>query len=476
MPACQHPAPTPILQAQPDNRTGGFPPSLLEGVRYAVCGLGRNGLAVVERLLSLGAQIYAWDDNHPDRTDALPPDLTNAPQLHYGRLTDLPDEEFRQIKALILSPGIAHKPPYAHPAAIKAQKAGIPVLSDAELLWLIVRQSGSRARFVSVTGTNGKSTTTTLLAHIMEKAGLPVAAGGNLGTAALALPRLEDRGVYVIEMSSYMLERLQDYHAHIAIMLNLTPDHLERHGDMAGYFEAKKHVFDHMGPGDLAILGEAAPWATELAAELASHSIPVEMLKITAPCSPDEAPALPGLHNAQNIEACRAASHHLGIKEAVISQAIREFPGLEHRLQQVARIGDIVFINDSKATNAEATAHALAAYDQILWIAGGTAKTGGIEPLTALFGHLAHSFLIGRDATVLAQCLADNGQEFTLCETLENAVSAAFKMAQLRGLTHILLSPSCASFDQFRNFEERGACFTRLAQDLAGIQARPGCS
>ena len=223
----------------------GFPPNLLAGERYAVCGLGRNGAAVVQALLGMGAEVQAWDDRNAD----LPahPNLTLAP------LNDLSG-----MTALILSPGIPHLLPKAHPVADLARTQGVQILSDAEILYRVVRKSGSKAAFVAVTGTNGKSTTTALIAHLFTMAGRPCVAGGNLGTASLALPLLPDDGVYVIEMSSYMLERLDRFHASAACLLNLTPDHLDRHGDMTGYAAAKAHVFDNMVSGDLPVIGTVA--------------------------------------------------------------------------------------------------------------------------------------------------------------------------------------------------------------------------
>ena len=220
-----------------------FPPDLFAGKRFAVVGLGRNGLAVARALLAMGADVTAWDDSSPARAGAgsLP-------------LRDPCDGAFA-FDALVLSPGIPHVLPTPHPAALRAQAAGVPILSDVELLFQAVRCAGSRARFVGITGTNGKSTTTALLAHILACAGVPVAAGGNLGTASLALPLLPDDGIYVLEMSSYMLERLATLRFDVAAMLNLSPDHLDRHGDMAGYTAAKRAIFDRQQPGDLAVVG-----------------------------------------------------------------------------------------------------------------------------------------------------------------------------------------------------------------------------
>ncbi|MCX5615968.1 UDP-N-acetylmuramoyl-L-alanine--D-glutamate ligase [Bombella sp. TMW 2.2559] len=434
-----------------------WPATLLADRHYAVCGLGRNGAAVVQALLDMGAAVQAWDDSRPE----LPAHLASHPRLTLAPLTDLTGME-----ALILSPGIPHHLPKPHPAALLAQEQHVPILSDAELLWQIVRRAGSEARFVSITGTNGKSTTTALLTHILTQAGIPACCGGNFGTASLALPALGSDGVYVIEMSSYMLERLKDYHACTAVLLNLTPDHLDRHGSMQGYLDAKAHVFDNMTTGDLAILGEDASWAEALRQSLAARGVTVQTLAITQAVPKADAPFLPGQHNAQNIETCRAIARHLGLSEDQIARGIRSFTGLDHRLQLVAQADGISFINDSKATNAEASFHALRAFPRSLWIAGGMAKEGGIASLAPLFSHVRRAFLIGQDALLLADTLKAHGVPFEISGTLEQATRSAWTFARTQEALPILLSPACASFDQFRNFEERGTEFAALARSL----------
>ncbi|MCL1511538.1 UDP-N-acetylmuramoyl-L-alanine--D-glutamate ligase [Parasaccharibacter sp. TMW 2.1884] len=436
-----------------------WPATLLTGQHHAVCGLGRNGAAVVQALLDMGATVQAWDDSRPE----LPAPLSSHPRLTLAPLTDLTG-----MDALILSPGIPHHLPRPHPAALLAREQHVPILSDAELLWQVARKAGSCVRFVSITGTNGKSTTTALLTHILTQAGIPACCGGNFGTASLALPALGDDGVYVIEMSSYMLERLKDYHACAAALLNLTPDHLDRHGSMQGYLDAKAHVFDNMTAGDLAILGEKASWADELHQRLERQGVTVRTFSITQPVPETDAPFLPGQHNAQNIETCRTIARHLGLSEEQIAEGIRSFTGLDHRLQLVAQADGISFINDSKATNAEASYHALKAFPESLWIAGGMAKEGGIESLAPLFGHVRRAFLIGQDAPLLARTLTAHDVPFEISETLEQATRAAWDHARTHEAMPILLSPACASFDQFRNFEERGTAFATLARSLCG--------
>jgi UDP-N-acetylmuramoylalanine--D-glutamate ligase len=462
-----------------------FPADLFAGSRFAVVGLGRNGLAVARALLAMGAGVAAWDDAPEARAaaDGLP-------------LSDPCDGDFR-ADALVLSPGIPHLLPKPHPAAERARAAGVPILSDAELLFQAVRRAGSRARFVGITGTNGKSTTTALLAHILDCAGVPVAAGGNLGTAALALPLLPDNGVYVLEMSSYMLERLVTLRFDAAAMLNLSPDHLDRHGDMTGYTAAKRAVFDRQQAGDLAVVGVDDAGSREMAAWL--RGWPAQVVTVSGeakglaagegtppPPNPlpqgegeylslsrilSNAPSLPGAHNAQNAAAACAIARSLGVAGDTVAHALRTFPGLPHRQQRLRTIDGITFVNDSKATNADAAACALGCYDRVVWIAGGLAKQGGIEALAPFFPRIARALLIGRDAPMLAATLAVHGVPHEISGTLEAATASAFAAARASGAPVVLLSPACASFDQFSGFDARGEKFVALVASLAQKRA-----
>jgi UDP-N-acetylmuramoylalanine--D-glutamate ligase len=449
-----------------------FPLTLFAGRRFAVVGLGRNGLPVAHALAAMGAGVAVWDDKPEARAAAGLP------------LLDLADG-LAGFEALVLSPGIPHRllrssapsVPAPHPAALAAQRAGLPILSDAELLFQAVRALGSRARFVGITGTNGKSTTTALLANILSTAGVESAAGGNLGVPALALPALTDAGVYVLEMSSYMLERLTTLRFDAAALLNLSPDHLDRHGDMAGYVAAKRRVFDRQDANDIAVIGTDDHAAAGLAYSLhgprvltvsGQHSADVwcddgALRDGDGPILPmDEAPALPGAHNAQNAAAAAALALALGVPRAAVANGIAGFQGLPHRQQRVAVADGVAWINDSKATNADAAARALACYDRLVWIAGGIAKAGGIESLGPLLPRVAHAVLIGRDAPLLAATLADAGVPFTLAGTLDAAVPAARAAATRTNSPVVLLSPACASFDQFVSFEARGERFRDL--------------
>ena len=435
-----------------------WPATLFAGRRYAVVGLGRNGLPAARALIAMGAHVTVWDDGEAARASAGLP-------LHD------PAQGYAGFDAVVLSPGIPHTFPAPHAAATAARAAGIPIVSDAELLFQAVRAAGSRARFVGITGTNGKSTTTALLHHILATAGRESGAGGNLGTAALALPLLGNDGVYVLEMSSYMLERLTTLRFDAATLLNLSPDHLDRHNDMAGYIAAKRHIFDRCSH---AVLGIDDEDTLEIA-----HSLPCTTISGHKPadfwCNHGtlrdgrallpmaEAPALPGPHNAQNAAAAFALARTLGLTRDEVAQGIRTYPGLPHRQQRVPTTDGIAWINDSKATNADAAARALACYDRVVWIAGGMAKQGGIEPLRPLFPRIAHALLIGRDAPVLARTLQEAGVPHSTPGTLDAAVTAARSLARTLHATTVLLSPACASWDQFTGFDARGDRFCDLA-------------
>jgi UDP-N-acetylmuramoylalanine--D-glutamate ligase len=348
-------------------------------------------------------------------------------------------------------------------------------MSDTELLYQAVRRAGSRARFAGITGTNGKSTTTALLAHILDGAGVPSAAGANLGPAALTLPLLPDDGVYVLEMSSYMLERLATLRFDAAAMLNLSADHIDRHGDMAGYARAKRAIFDRQAAGDLAVIGVDDPGSREMAAWLDGQ--PARVMRVSGMDRTAErprGPALPGAHNAQNAAAASAMAVFLGASATDIANGLLTFPGLPHRQQRITTIAGITFINDSKATNADAAERALVCYDRLVWIAGGMAKEGGIEPLVPLFPRIARTLLIGRDAPIFAATLAAHGVPHETVGTLAEAVPAAFAAAKADHAPVVLLSPACASWDQFTGYDQRGDRFAELARGLASADGGGG--
>ena len=443
-----------------------FPATLFAGQRFAVVGLGRNGLPAAHALSAMGADVTVWDDTQAAREQAAAQGLRVAEPVMDG------------LAALVLSPGIPHVLPNAHPMATMAITAGVPILSDADLLFRAVRAAGSRARFAGITGTNGKSTTTALLAHILATAGIPVAAGGNLGTASLALPRLPDDGVYVLEMSSYMLERLATLRFDVAVMLNLSPDHLDRHGGMAGYARAKRAIFDRQTAADTAVLGADDAESRAMFASLAGA--PATRISISAAqgdggvlrdsngiiCHLAVARALPGAHNAQNAAAAAAMATALGVPRGKIADGILSYPGLPHRLEVVGRVRGVTFINDSKATNADSAERALACYPRVVWIAGGMAKSGGIAPLAPWFDRIAAAFLIGRDSALLAATLAEHGVKHSEVGTLDMATEAAAQAAFAGAAPVVLLSPACASWDQFTGFDARGDRFRTLVAAL----------
>jgi len=431
---------------------------VFRGKRFAVLGLGKAGMPAALALREMGAEVFVWDDGEAARRAA--EGMTLLPPSKIG----LP------LDGLVLSPGIPHVLPKPHPEAAWAIAQNIPVLTDAELLYRAVRGSGSKARFVGITGTNGKSTTTALLAHILTIAGVPNAAGANLGPAALSLPLLPDSGVYVLEMSSYMLERIVDLRFDVAAMLNLSPDHLDRHGDMAGYAAAKRQVFARQDETCLAVIGVDDPESREMADWLRTQKARVARVAAKE-FSALSAKALPGEHNAQNAFAASEMARALGVSEAAIAEGIASYPGLPHRQQAIAEIGGVTFIDDSKATNADSAARAMGCYDHFIWIAGGVAKAGGIASLAPYFSRVEKAFLIGQDAEAFAAALNLQNVANAVVQSLETAVPAAFAEARAKKIATVLLSPAAASFDQFKSFEERGEVFATLVNALHGEAA-----
>jgi len=427
---------------------------VFQGKRFAVLGLGKAGLPAAHALRAMGAEVYAWDDSEASRVAALDFPL------------QMPREIGLPLDALVLSPGIPHLLPVPHPEAVWAWACNIPILTDAELLFRAVRACASKARFAGITGTNGKSTTTALLAHILRSAGVPCAAGANLGPAALALPLLPDDGVYVLEMSSYMLERLETLRFDVAALLNLSLDHIDRHGNMAGYARAKREIFARQDFSCTAVIGMDDAGARDIAGWLATQ--PARAVRIFgAAFDTHGAAALPGEHNAQNAAAAAAMARALGVAEDKIIAGVMTYPGLPHRQSEIGNLGGIRFINDSKATNADAAARAMGCYDRFVWIAGGIAKAGGIESLAPLFPRIVKAFLIGRDGAAFAETLTAHGVATDVAGTLDGAVRQAFVHARATGTKIVLFSPAAASFDQFKSFEDRGEHFVTLVREAA---------
>jgi UDP-N-acetylmuramoylalanine--D-glutamate ligase len=449
----------------------------------AVLGLARSGLVAAEALQQGGARVLAWDDAAAQREQAA---SAGVP------IVDLAQRDFAGIRALVLSPGIPHTYPRPHPVAARARAAGARIIGDIELLALSCRA----ARYVGITGTNGKSTTTALIGHILQQAGRTVAVGGNLGTPALSLAALGADGVYVLEMSSYQLELTESLACDVAVLLNITPDHLGRHGGMAGYIAAKRRLFRGQRRKQAAVIGIDDAPSRDIARELAAAGaqtviaisaetrapggVFVERGMLVDDMAGAAAPMLdlgglarlPGRHNWQNVAAAYAAARCLGVPPATIAAAAASFPGLAHRQELIATIDGVRYVNDSKATNADAAAKALACYDDIYWIAGGVPKEGGIAALAPFFPRLRHVFLIGQASEAFAATL--EGQvAYSRCGTLAAAVGAASAaaLAERKPGAVVLLSPACASFDQFADFEERGEAFRRLVQAMPRARA-----
>jgi UDP-N-acetylmuramoylalanine--D-glutamate ligase len=454
-----------------------------QGEKVAVMGLARSGLVAAQALQQGGAKVMAWDDAAAKRDAAA---AAGVP------IVDLGVADFAGVTVLVLSPGIPHTYPKPNPVAARARAAGTRIIGDIELL----AQSRRQARYVGITGTNGKSTTTALIGHIVAQAGRPVAVGGNLGTPALSLASLGANGIYVLEMSSYQLELTESLTFDVAVLLNITPDHLDRHGGMDGYVAAKRRIFQRQQKPQTAILGIddalSRAMADALARGGAQRVVPISAetrapggVYVEAGWLVDDmdgaakrvlelrrAARLPGAHNWQNAAAAYAATRALGIDTAAVVAGIISFAGLAHRQELIATIDGVAYVNDSKATNADATAKALACYDAIYWIAGGVPKEGGIVSLASFFARIRHAFLIGKATEEFAATL-DGRVPLSRCGELGRAVATAREtaLAQRKPGAVVLLSPACASFDQFANFEARGDIFRRLVQELPGARA-----
>lgn len=451
----------------------------LQKQRFAVLGLARSGLATARALQAAGIDYVAWDDDAAKRDVAQAKGVKIADPLQVN------------WDALVISPGIPHTFPKPHPVATRAKDARKPIIGDIELLARAATAAG--ARFVGITGTNGKSTTTALIGHILKQAGRTVEVGGNLGPPVLDFAMLGKDGIYVLEMSSYQLELVEHLRFDVAVLLNITPDHLDRHGGMAGYIEAKRRLFNNQAMDDAVIIGIDSEPTRHLADALASegrrnivriavgHKVEGGVYAIDGRLHDARDGfeidlrsilTLPGAHNWQNACAAYAACKALGIDRESIASGLRSYPGLAHRQERVAEINGVVYVNDSKATNADATEKALSSYETIYWIAGGRPKEGGIESLRAYFPRIVHAFLIGEAAKEFAATLGGK-VAFSQCGTMAAALKAAHEMAQREKRPHavVLLSPACASFDQWPSFEARGDAFRAQAQALAKGEA-----
>ncbi|MNU51948.1 UDP-N-acetylmuramoylalanine--D-glutamate ligase [compost metagenome] len=476
-----------------------------EGRRVAVFGLGRSGITAARALQAGGAVPVLWDDGVSGRMQA---------EAEGFIVEDLTRADWSSFAALVLSPGAPLTHPKPHWTVERAHAAGVPVIGDVELFAraLDALPVDQRPRVVAITGTNGKSTTTALIGWVLKSAGLTVHIGGNIGIGVLALPAPTPDAVYVIEVSSYQLDLTTSFAPDVAILTNISPDHLDRHGGMEGYVAAKARLFSNLhsrwiepdpevGPefdshgSPLALVGIDDPFGAEIHQELMARG--EGRVMAIAPRKPDPpfvgyaydvdgvyhgatgssemnlrlARSLPGRHNAQNAAFAYAAARALGVSHDAAVEGLLSFPGLAHRMEAVGRLGGVRFINDSKGTNADAARQALASYPSVFWIAGGKAKEGGIDSLRDLFPHVAKAYLIGEAADAFSVTLADTPH--VVAHTMERAVElAAADAARAGGEQVVLLSPACASFDQFPDFEVRGEAF-RAAVLALGAKAEP---
>lgn len=454
----------------------------------AVFGLGRSGLSSATALMNSEAEVEAWDDDEDARAKA---NEVGVP------LVDLYQCDWKEHTTLVLSPGIPFHHPEPHKIVKLAEAANVEIIGDIELLARAQRE----AAYIGITGTNGKSTTTALIGHIMQVSGREVEIGGNLGVPALDLDPMSSEGAFVLEMSSYQLELTKSITFDVAVLLNISPDHLDRHGGMDGYVQVKKSIFHRQTKPRTAIIGVDDEFGRAIFEELTAadeqvvigisgcervhggiyaingilvddtegHETPVMDLKGN--------PCLPGMHNWQNAAAAYAAAKSAGVQPHAVMACISSYPGLVHRQEPVAIIDGVGYVNDSKATNAEAARRALACYDAVYWIAGGRPKEGGLQAVDAHLGNVRHAFLIGEASMEFSKFL-DGRVPMTISGDLKTAVTEAAKMAKKEAANGgpapvVLLSPAAASFDQFDDFEARGDVFRDLVEALPGKQLDP---
>jgi UDP-N-acetylmuramoylalanine--D-glutamate ligase len=462
-----------------------IPVTSFAGKTVAVFGLGGSGLASCHALKAGGAEVIAGDDGAERLAEAARAGFVTA---------DLRNVDWSGFAALILTPGAPLTHPTPHWSVLMARQAGVEVIGDIELFCRERQRHAPDAPFVAITGTNGKSTTTALIAHLMRFAGYDTQMGGNIGTAILSLEPPRKGRVHVIEMSSYQIDLTPSLDPAVGILINVSEDHIDRHGTLEHYAAVKERLVAGVQSQGTAIIGVDDTWCRASADRIeqagkrvvrvsVKNSLPdgifvdhetvwrasggarSEVAKIGGIGS------LRGLHNAQNAACASACALALGVSTDVLQKGLRHFPGLAHRMEQVGRRDHVLFVNDSKGTNADATAHALSSFADIFWIAGGKAKAGGITSLAEYFPRIRKAYLIGEAAVEFAATLG-NGVPHEISQTLDVAVASAARDAEASGLPEavVLLSPACASFDQYRNFEIRGAKFRDLVQALPGVK------
>jgi UDP-N-acetylmuramoylalanine--D-glutamate ligase len=458
-----------------------IPVTSFNGKTVALFGLGGSGLATAKALVAGGADVIAFDDNPDSAAKAAAEGIT---------VTDLRKIDWSKLTAFVLSPGVPLTHPKPHWSVDLAHAAGVEIIGDVELFVRERRAHAPDCPFIAITGTNGKSTTTALIAHILKASGRDTQLGGNIGTAVMTLDPPKAERYYVVECSSYQIDLAPTLNPSAGILLNLTPDHLDRHGTMQHYADIKERL---VAGSDTAIIGvddshcaliadrveragvkvtrisKRMPLARGLYAE-ESRIIRAEGGAVSVVADLAGIETLRGSHNAQNAAAAIAACLAVGVSADEIRAGLQSFPGLKHRMQPVGRRGRVVFVNDSKATNADAAAPALSSYERIYWIAGGLPKAGGISSLSPLFPRIAKAYLIGEAAAEFAASLGE-AVPYEISGTLESAVAHAAADAAADGVDGnvVMLSPACASFDQYKNFEVRGDSFVAHVAALDGV-------
>ena len=465
-----------------------------EGKTVAVFGLARSGLTAARALVAGGAKVVVWDEKPAAREAAAAEGLS---------VEDLRAADWYEFDSLVLSPGVPLTHPEPHWTVTMAKAAGVEIIGDIELFARTVNAAPAhkRPKIVAITGTNGKSTTTALIGHILTAAGRDTRIGGNIGVGVLDLEDMHGGAVYVLEISSYQLDLTSSLKPDVAILLNISPDHLDRHGGMEGYVAAKRRILLNQGKGDTAVIGVDDAWGQRICTEITAANrrtiCPISSgrsmgrgvyalsgvlydatgERVMEVADLLRARSLPGRHNWQNAAAAYAAVRALGLSVEDAASGLITFPGLAHRMETVAQIAGVRFVNDSKATNADAARQAMASYPRFFWIAGGRAKLGGIDSLTDLVPRVARAYLIGESAGEFAQVL-DGKVDFVVSGDLASATRAAFADAQAAqaqdggGEAIVLLSPACASFDQFTDFEARGEAFRAAVTELARRPSR----
>lgn len=442
--------------------------------RIGVFGLARSGLATVHSLVASGAKVFAWDDNQAAR------------ERVRGFAADLYAMDFKDLDALVVAPGVPLTHPEPHTLVQKAQACSLPIISDIEI-FQAARATLPAHKTVGITGTNGKSTTTALIGHILATAGRSVAIGGNIGTGVLALNPLPSGGVYVFELSSFQLDITASFDSDVAVLLNISPDHLDRHGSMAGYIAAKSRLIEQQGKSGTAVIAVDDQPSRDVAATCRSVVLVSSQRQVETGVSVrsgiliddidgqsavvgslKEVQSLQGAHNWQNAAAAYGACRTLGLSSEEIYAGLCSFPGLAHRQEIVPFREGIRVVNDSKATNVDAATRALQTYDRIRWIAGGRAKDDDFAALGKSVGAVSKAYLMGEAARAIGRAMpATLSVEYY--PAMADAVTAAVADAE-QGDT-ILLSPACTAFDQFANFERRGEIFKQTISELPGDAA-----